>query len=75
MTGGGSSDSSIDYVAFDAAGTSLSLLSANSGFGHACAVKTLRGGACWGADYSNQASDEKAVSVSGCGHTTGPLPL
>ena len=43
---------------------SVSLLSANSGFGHACGVDTPNGGAgtCWGADYSSQVSDGNSIT-------------
>ena len=35
----------------------FTMLAANSGFGHACAVLNDGDGECWGADYSSQASN------------------
>ena len=60
-TGTATSNTASNYLQRRA--SSLSFLSANSGFGHACAVNSLFGGECWGADYSSQVSRGNAVSA------------
>ena len=55
--------SGTDVTALPPSVTSWSLLAANSGFGHGCAVDDAHEVRCWGADYSGQVSKAPTAAV------------
>jgi hypothetical protein len=61
-----------DYLQRDTSAT-FSLLSANSGFGHACGVNSGNGGECWGADYASQATDGNTIASIDITYVYPPL--
>jgi len=66
----GTSASFSKYVQRDST-TKVALVSANSGFGHACGATPGGQAFCWGADYASQAADASSVT----GINTSPVQI